>query len=644
MTPANTQPKISIVSPSYNQGKYLERSIQSVLSQKYPLLEYFIVDGASSDNSVEIIKQHEHLLAHWVSEPDKGQADALRKGFEWATGDILGWLNSDDCLEPGALEFIGCFFAENPDIDLIIANDVVEINGWSYPNIPRNHVSIKHLLAGQILYQDAIFFRRSLYFKTTGINPDFWGAMDYDLWLKFFLGQARYKLFPDKTISRFTMHPNQKSTDLDRYYKEIKEISSQQNKSHFLVWHKISVKFSQVHANLIRWVYQKSFFGIKPLLRVLYPNSWYFYTPQLPKFERIQTGSQQVACPICKELSVNLRLSTYDNRFNQPGIYDIAWCNQCNVGITRPQLSSFELTQLYERHYSNKPLNDPLDIVVGSESSPESYTNQPIKHRVDLLEIDKKTPKEQQKKLKILLKFILKPLLPKLRILTSSRPVIPPHWKGKLLDFGCNDGEQLEIYSQLNQFNELWGLDINPTAVERTRLRGFQAHCGDLRNVPWPENYFDVIVLSQVIEHVSNPVEVLTQLHRILKPNGYLLITCPNAASFWADFFGLAWSHWHVPYHLFHYTPKSISSLASLARFNVDRIETRSPAYWIFLSQHLNRYYGQGEYLKIPIYPRPNQWTGLQAGFLQWISLLSVDRLQRGDLLSIILTPIGSDS
>jgi glycosyltransferase involved in cell wall biosynthesis/2-polyprenyl-3-methyl-5-hydroxy-6-metoxy-1,4-benzoquinol methylase len=640
MTSASNLPKISIISPSYNQGKYLERSINSVLNQKYPSLEYFIVDGESSDNSIEIIKQYEHHLSHWVSEPDQGQADALRKGFNWATGDILGWLNSDDCLEPGALEFIGRVFTENPDLDWIIANDVVEIDGWSYPNIPRHQATMKSLLSGQILYQDAIFFRSKLYRETNGIDPSLWGAMDYDLWLQFFLKQAQYRLFPEKTISRFTIHSNQKSSDLDRYQKEINRIRSEHLKSHFLMWHTLRVKSSQTHANLLRWLYQNSNFGIKPILRILYPNAWYFHSPQLPAFERVQQGSEQIACPICQELSVNFRLSTYDNRFNQPGIYDIAWCGQCDAGITRPQLSHDELTQLYERHYSNQPTTSTRNYINQDKSQfiLDSQQSERIANHTR-----NESSVQQSNSIKSLLKIILGPFLPKLQQLTSSRPIIPRHWEGRLLDFGCNDGEQLDIYAKLHQFEELWGLDINPTAIERTQSKGFKAHCGDLKDAPWPEQYFDVIVLSQVIEHVAHPIEVLRDLRKILKPNGHLLITCPNSTSFWARFFGLAWSHWHVPYHLFHYTPKSIASLAEIAGFQIRHLETRSPAYWIFLSQHLSRYYTQGEYLDIPIYPRPTRWTGFQAALLQWISILTVDRIQRGDLLSVILTPRGDE-
>jgi glycosyltransferase involved in cell wall biosynthesis len=115
-------PKISIITPSFNQGKFLEETILSIISQKYPSLEFIIIDGGSTDESVEVIKKYGQHITYWISEKDNGQAEAINKGFEKATGEIITWLNSDDLYEKDALLTIGKMFAESPDVDFIFGD------------------------------------------------------------------------------------------------------------------------------------------------------------------------------------------------------------------------------------------------------------------------------------------------------------------------------------------------------------------------------------------------------------------------------------------------------------------------------------------------------------------------------------------
>ncbi len=117
--------RISIITPSYNQGEFIERTIKSVLNQGYENIEYIIIDGGSSDSTVGLLKKYDEHIAYWVSEPDNGQTEAINKGLMHATGDVLAYLNSDDVLFPGALHFIDACFKKHKDADLIYGDCVI---------------------------------------------------------------------------------------------------------------------------------------------------------------------------------------------------------------------------------------------------------------------------------------------------------------------------------------------------------------------------------------------------------------------------------------------------------------------------------------------------------------------------------------
>jgi glycosyltransferase involved in cell wall biosynthesis len=180
-------PKISIVTPSYNQGQFLERTILSVLNQNYPNLEYIIIDGGSTDGSVEIIKKYEKYLAYWVSEKDNGQADAINKGFKRSTGEILGWINSDDIYLSGTFFIVADFFKNNSKTDIIYGN------GYfidSYDNILRPALTVpfskKAFLYGELNWlQQSIFWKRNIFFKVGMIDDKVQYSVDSTLFLKF---------------------------------------------------------------------------------------------------------------------------------------------------------------------------------------------------------------------------------------------------------------------------------------------------------------------------------------------------------------------------------------------------------------------------------------------------------------------------
>lgn len=179
-------PRVTIVTPSFNQAAYLEATIRSVLLQGYPALEYFVIDGGSTDGSREIIARYAPYLDFCVSEPDRGQAHAINKGFERATGQIIAWLNSDDYYTPGALVRVVSEFESDATLEWVYGDCVLfsEPGGGSAP-CPSQPFQYETALRGASpICQPSAFFRRSLLDKTGVLDETFNLAMDYDLWLR----------------------------------------------------------------------------------------------------------------------------------------------------------------------------------------------------------------------------------------------------------------------------------------------------------------------------------------------------------------------------------------------------------------------------------------------------------------------------
>ncbi|WP_128545217.1 glycosyltransferase family 2 protein [Larkinella soli] len=180
---ASSWPKLSVVTPSYNQADYLERTILSVLNQNYPNLEYFIMDGGSTDGSVEIIRKYERYLAGWVSEKDKGQVDAINKGFRRATGDLVGFQNSDDTFAPGAFQAVAEAVRKHPDDDVFYGHmyiideaDVITENMRVLPFCAECQ-----LFEGMQIFNQAFFFKRSMLDRFGYFDEQYRFAFDYEI-------------------------------------------------------------------------------------------------------------------------------------------------------------------------------------------------------------------------------------------------------------------------------------------------------------------------------------------------------------------------------------------------------------------------------------------------------------------------------
>jgi glycosyltransferase involved in cell wall biosynthesis len=221
--------KFSVVTPNYNMGRFLSETIDSVIANLQPGDEYFVIDGGSTDDSVSVIRSYEGRLTHWVSEPDKGYADAIAKGFARANGEFQCWINSGDLLLEGALDNAREIL-EKTGAEFIFGDDLYIDERSRVISFSRGYVrSLKNMMlyGGWTPLQDACFWRRSLYERVGGLNRHLNCAADYDLFLRFSL-EGRSEYIPI-AFSAFRKHGGQKSTSwASMYERERRECRSRE--------------------------------------------------------------------------------------------------------------------------------------------------------------------------------------------------------------------------------------------------------------------------------------------------------------------------------------------------------------------------------------------------------------------------------
>lgn len=218
-------PRISIVTPSFNQGRFLERTILSVLNQNYPNLEYIVMDGGSTDGSVEIIRKYEKHLSHWTSEKDAGQGDAIRRGFRLCTGSVLAYLNSDDVYLPGVLMRVGDLFRRETHVDVVYGNKYLTDEDDSIIGERRftSYISpicrLGFLYGGFGISQPASFWTKELYDRVGEIDPGFVHCMDTDLFVRFAVNRANFR-FVREYLAGGRIHRDSKTSTLRHVAKQ----------------------------------------------------------------------------------------------------------------------------------------------------------------------------------------------------------------------------------------------------------------------------------------------------------------------------------------------------------------------------------------------------------------------------------------
>ncbi len=242
--------RVSIVTPSFNQARYIESTIRSVLEQDYLDIEYFVMDGGSKDGTVEILEKYSapspirkeagnegngRFISAWVSEKDLGQTDAINKGFARATGDILAWINSDDTYNPGTVSAAVKYLAGHPEIGMVYADThFIDDNGRIIGKFPAAQTDLARLRRGYVhIPQQATFFRASLWKQIGPLDHSFYFAMDYDLWTRL-AALAPFTYLPGPVWANFRLHSAGKTiTADDRCWPEMLKVHYRNGGSFF---------------------------------------------------------------------------------------------------------------------------------------------------------------------------------------------------------------------------------------------------------------------------------------------------------------------------------------------------------------------------------------------------------------------------
>jgi len=257
MNTSSNLPKVSIIMPSFNQGQFLEASILSVLAQDYPNLEYILVDGGSKDNSLEIIKKYEGRLDSWVSEKDKGHADALNKGFSHATGDILAWLNSDDIYFPNAVSEAVSILMSHPDVGMVYGDaDLIDDAGVHVGQFGSKQTSYRQMLRGSVhIPQATTFIRTDIWRQVGPLDLSLFFSFDYDLWVK--IAKVSKVLYVPKRWAKFRIHGAGKTiVNDDRCYPDMLRVLERETGSSWLSWLRLRMIARKAFYSWMPWQFR----------------------------------------------------------------------------------------------------------------------------------------------------------------------------------------------------------------------------------------------------------------------------------------------------------------------------------------------------------------------------------------------------
>jgi glycosyltransferase involved in cell wall biosynthesis/2-polyprenyl-3-methyl-5-hydroxy-6-metoxy-1,4-benzoquinol methylase len=580
-------PRITIVTPSYNQGKYIERTVRSVLLQRYPNLDYILMDGGSTDDTVSRLAPYRNRFSFFASEPDNGQADAIAKGFARSSGEIMAYLNSDDLLAPGALQFVATFFEKHSDVDCIYSHrctvDEDDQVQWYWILPPHSNSLMKRW---DFIPQETCFWRRSLFEKAGNIDPSYHFAMDYDLFVRFMnLGRVRRI---NRFFGAFRQHSESKTTQL---------LGVLGRREMLKVRQKFGIRrlphdgfFGML---LSRWISRAGhrFAYSKRSLPGALPGAGYDYNDmwggvlRYPDVECEQNNQSEQdeqnkqkrtkrqkrlpydpICPVTLAFPDRLLFTITSDRNGGALTSDIYISYKSRTAIILPSIGE------HWKKLKSKSLDDQK---TGEKSAIDGSSNlypgaSPVKSTMveeigrPPLDTDGNSTAGENDEAD--------------QILELTRRFVSESEEITFLHVGCATGQLLDALKARTKW-KLYGLEACPSAAAQAISRGHQVFKTTLKEAPGLTEItqgFDLIYLGHRIERFDEPRVNLRGVAVLLNPDGFLVLSTPNLDSEQLRLSGPAWVHWKPEENRYIYSRKSLKRILALTGFQLAKLWTVS--------------------------------------------------------------------
>jgi glycosyltransferase involved in cell wall biosynthesis/SAM-dependent methyltransferase len=569
-------PKISIVTPSYNQGEFIERTVRSVLLQRYPDLEYIVMDGGSTDETLERLRPYQDKFSYFVSERDGGQADAIAKGFARSSGEIMAYLNSDDLLAPDTLHFVARFFQENPTVDWIYSHrctvDDHDRVIWYWILPPHLNFLMRRW---DYIPQETCFWRRSLFEKTGNIDRSYKFAMDYDLFVRFMNTGRGRRL--NRFLGAFRDHNTSKTKQL---------LATVGAREMLRVRRKFRIRAAitdGIFGLLIgNWVqYAGRYFATAAhslpggfgglgydyndvwggLLR---PNN--ISSADQDGLTLLEEGFYSPLCPVTLGLADRMLYRVTSVTAGRIKTSEIYLNSKSGVAIVAPGVEAEE-----PGSQSDPPKNPPAPLALSSKGRPEAprvalrglvAMATDAVHRMPVFASRINVSSEKR---------------PADDLLRLTKGLVSRDDEIAFLDAACSNGDLLSELAAQTKW-KLFSLEAASGAAEPLSKSPQPLELNLRQAIETPEMLrgFDFVYLGNGLQRFREPRVTLRTLAILLNPGGYLLLSTPNLDSEQRKLFGPAWAHWQADDHRFIYSRKALIKLLAQAGFLLSKLQTGS--------------------------------------------------------------------